>query len=140
MDKEYYMALAKVRMERAKELINEAKELLDKEAYKSANNRAFYAIEKSVKALLATEQVEVTTHNGGLKQFNFIFIFKGDGTFTPDDYQKIARAEQIRNASDYDDFYVTSKVEARQQVENAEYIVSKIETYINSRNVENGKK
>lgn len=55
MDNEYYMALAKVRMERAKELINEAKELLDREAYKSANNRAFYAIEKSVKALLATE-------------------------------------------------------------------------------------
>lgn len=28
MDKEYYMALAKVRMERAKELINELKEFL----------------------------------------------------------------------------------------------------------------
>lgn len=93
MDKEYYMALAKVRMERAKELIDEAKELLDKEAYKSANNRAFYAIEKGIKALLATEQVEVTTHNGGLKQFNYIFIFKGDGTFNTDDYQKICRSQ-----------------------------------------------
>ena len=140
MDKEYYMALAKVRMERAKELIDEAKELLDRESYKSANNRAFYAIEKGIKALLATEQVEVTTHNGGLKQFNFLFIFKGDGTFTTDDYQKIARAEQIRNASDYDDFYVTSKAEARQQVENADYIVLKIDAYINSRNVETDKK
>lgn len=130
MDKEYYFALAKVRMERAKELLIEAKELLDREAYKSANNRAFYAVEKSVKALLATEQVEVTTHNGGLKQFNFIFIFKGDGTFSSEDYQKIARAEQIRNASDYDDFYVASKEEARQQVQDAEYIVSKVEAYI----------
>lgn len=133
MDNEYYWALAKVRMERAKELLVEAKELLDREACKSANNRAFYAIEKSVKALLATEQIEVATHNGGLKQFNFMFIFKGDGTFTAEDYQKIARAEQIRNASDYDDFYVASKEEARQQVENANYIVTKIETYINSK-------
>lgn len=132
MDKEYYLTLAKVRMERANELLVEAKELLDREAYKSANNRAFYAIEKSVKALLATEQIEVATHNGGLKQFNFKFIFKGDGFFTPDDYQKIARAEQIRNASDYDDFYVTSKEEARQQVENATYIVAKIDAYIGS--------
>lgn len=131
MDKEYFLALAKVRMERAKELLVEAKELLNRESYKSANNRAFYAIEKSVKALLATEQIEVTTHNGGLKQFNFMFIFKGDGTFTSDDYQKIARAEQIRNASDYDDFYVASTEEARQQVESADYIVTKIETYIN---------
>lgn len=134
MDKEYYLTLAKVRMERANELLVEAKELLDREAYKSANNRAFYAIEKSVKALLATEQIEVTTHNGGLKQFNFMFIFKGDGTFTSDDYQKIARAEQIRNASDYDDFYVASKEEARQQVESADYIVAKIDAYIGSKN------
>lgn len=111
----------------------EAKELLDKEAYKSANNRAFYAIEKSVKALLATEQVEATTHNGGLKQFNFLFIFKGDGTFTSEDYQKIARAEQIRKASDYDDFYVASKEEARQQVEDADYIVFKVEKHINEK-------
>ena len=134
MDKEYFLALAKVRMERAKELLVEAKDLLDREAYKSANNRAFYAIEKSVKALLATEQVEITTHNGGLKQFNFIFIFKGDGTFTSDDYQKIARAEQIRNASDYDDFYVASKEEARKQVQDADYIVSKIDAYLSAKN------
>lgn len=131
MDKEFYLALARVRLDRAKELVEESKELLNRDAYKSANNRAFYAIEKSVKALLATEQVEVASHNGGLKQFNFVFIFKGDGTFTPEDYQKIARAEQIRNASDYDDFYVASKAETRQQVENAEYIVSKVEKYIN---------
>ena len=130
MDKEYYLALAKVRMERAGELLAEAKELLDRESYKSANNRAFYAMEKSLKALLATEEVETTTHVGGLKQFNFVFIFKGDGTFTSDDYQKIARAEQIRNASDYDDFYVASKEETRRQVEDAAYIVDKINAYI----------
>lgn len=130
MDEEYYIVLAKVRMERSRELLTEAKDLLDREAYKSANNRAFYAIEKSVKALLATEKVEVTTHNGNLKQFNYLFIFKGDGTFSSEDYQVIARAEQIRNASDYDDFYVASKSEARQQVENAKYLVNKIDKYI----------
>lgn len=54
MDEEYYIALAKVRMERSRELLTEVKDLLDKEAYKSANSRAFYAIEKSVKALLTT--------------------------------------------------------------------------------------
>ena len=82
---------------------------------------------------MATQQVEVATHNGGLKQFNFVFIFKGDGTFTAEDYQKIARAEQIRNASDYDDFYVASKEETRQQVENAEYLVEKKDAYICTR-------
>ena len=130
MDKEQGIILAKIRFDRAKELLEESKELLEKGAYKSANNRAFYAIEKSIKALLATELTEVATHNGALKQFNFAFIYKGDGTFSPEDYQKIARAEQIRNASDYDDFYLASKEETRQQVENAGYIVAKVEAYI----------
>lgn len=130
MDEGYYMALAKVRMDRAEELLIEAKDLLEKSSYKSANNRAFYAIEKSVKALLATEKVEVATHNGGLKPFNYLFIFKGDGIFTSQDYQKIVSADQIRNASDYDDFYIASKAESKQQVENAEYIVNKINNYL----------
>ena len=108
MDREYYLVLAKVRLDRAKELVTEARELLEKDAYKSANNRAFYAIEKGVKALLAIKEVDVMTHNGGLKQFYFQFIYKGDGTFTSEDDQKIAKAEQIRNASDYDDVYLES--------------------------------
>lgn len=149
MDKEYYNTLAMVRMNRAKELLDEAIELLDKGSYKSANNRAFYAMEKSIKALLAMEQIEVTTHNGGLKQFNYVFIFNGDGTFDSQDYQKIAGAEQIRNASDYDDFYIASKDETRQLVENAKYILEKIDNYIierlqinggNLRNTEQGDK
>lgn len=133
MDKEYYIALATVRIERAKELLGEARELLEKGSYKSANNRAFYAMEKSVKALLATEQIEVTTHNGGLKQFNYVFIYNGDGTFDAQDYQKIAGAEQIRNASDYDDFYMASKDETRKLVENATYILEKTDRYISER-------
>ena len=51
MDKEYSNALAKVRTERAEELLSEAKSLLEGGAYKSANNRAYYAIEKSLNAL-----------------------------------------------------------------------------------------
>ena len=130
MDREYYLALAKARMDRADELLMESRLLLEKNAYKSSNNRAFYAIEKSIKALLATKEMEMLTHNGGLKQFNYLFIHKGDGTFTSDDYQKIAKAEQIRNASYYDDFYISSKEETREQVELAETFVNKVRKYL----------
>lgn len=130
MDKEYFVSLAKVRLERSKELYHEAIELLEKDSYKSANNRAFYAMEKGIKALLAMEQIEVSTHNGGLKQFNYVFIYKGDGTFTPEDYQKVAAAEQIRNASDYDDFYVASKEETKKLLEDTKCILDKIDKVI----------
>ena len=69
------MQLSKVRLDRAVELLVEAQGLLAKESYKSANNRALYAIEKSIKAFLAIAGMEVQTHSGGLKQFNYEFIY-----------------------------------------------------------------
>ena len=130
MDKEYYYSLSKVRFERAKELLQEAKDLLEKEAYKSANNRAYYAIEKGINALLATVEMDVSTHSGCLKQFNYQFIHNGDGTFLREDYQTAATAEHIRNISDYDDFYIASKEETKEQIKNAEYLLKKIEQYL----------
>ena len=130
MERDYYLMLAKVRLDRAAELIEEAEYLLEREAFKSANNRAFYSIEKSIKALLATEEVEVTTHNGGLKQFNYLFIHKGDGSFTAEDYKGIARAEQIRSISDYDDFYIANKQETKEQVSSAAMFYEKAKNYI----------
>lgn len=130
MDNEYYQELVKVRIGRAKELLQEASELLGKDAYKSANNRAYYAIEKAIKALLALRTTDVGTHNGMLKQFNFLYIHDGDGTFSTDDYKIIAEAEQIRNASDYDDFYLASKTETVELIKNTSYLIEKIDMYI----------
>lgn len=52
--------------------------------------------------------------------------------FTPDDYQLIAKAERIRSASDYDDFYIASKEEAKKQLLNATYFVKKAQNYLNN--------
>lgn len=131
MDNEYNNALAKVRIERADELLSEAKVLLDGESFKSANNRAYYAIEKSLNALLAAKGVETSTHSGCLKQFNFHYIHQGDGTFTSEDYRIVSMAEQIRTVSDYDDFYIANKEESAEQVHNAEYFVDKVRKYLN---------
>ncbi len=49
--------------------------------------------------------------------------------FTDEDYRLIAKAEQIRSVSDYDDFYVASKEETKKQVENAKYLIAKINAY-----------
>ena len=133
MDREYYIELAKIRLERAKELLEDSQDLLSKESYRSANNRAFYAIEKCIKALLATQQIDVETHNGAVSQFNLIFIHNRDNSiFTKNDYQKIAKADRIRNASDYDDFYVVNKEETRELLDFAEDFLGRTEEYINS--------
>ena len=126
MDQKYCAELARIRLERAIELLDESEDLLKKEKYKSANNRSYYAMEKAIKALLAMKGVDAATHSGNLKQFNYFYVFHGDGTFTPDDYQTVAAAEQIRNLSDYDDFYIASKESASKQVKSARDLVEKI--------------
>lgn len=131
MDKETYRVLASVRIERAIELVDEAKELLQNERYKSANNRAFYAMEKTMKALLAIKEIDADSHNGCLRQFNVHYIKERVGGFEPGDYYKrIANAQRIRNVSDYDDFYIADKKECQQQVEMATEFLNKARIFM----------
>lgn len=130
MDKETYRVLASIRIERAIELVDEAKELLQNERYKSANNRAFYAMEKTMKALLAIKEIDADSHNGCLRQFNVHYIKERVGGFEPGDYKRIANAQRIRNVSDYDDFYIAEKKECQQQVEMATEFLNKARIFM----------
>jgi uncharacterized protein (UPF0332 family) len=43
--------------------------------------------------------------------------------------KKISGAEEIRHASDYDDFYIATEKEAIQQISTAEEFINKAEEY-----------
>ena len=135
MEDKYYDEVVRIRMERAEELLVDAEELLQRDSYKSANNRAYYAMEKAVNALLIDKHVETRTHNGAMKMFNVEYVRIENAYFTEEVYRLIVKAEQIRNISDYDDFYVASKDEAKQQVENARKLIVKIKKYLVQKNV-----
>ena len=130
-DDEKYI-LAMLRLDRANELLIESKELLEKEKYKSANNRAFYSIEKSLNALLILEGITAKTHVGCINQFNKIYVFEKNVGFEIDDYKAALSAEKIRTESDYDDFYIANKDETKSQIDTAEQIYIKAKKYIDS--------
>ena len=130
MEDKHYAELAKIRLERANELVMEAEVLLDKAMFKSANNRAYYAIEKALSGLLISHKIETKTHSGVLKMFNLEFVRNGDGFFTAEDYMTASEAEHIRNISDYDDFYIASKEQSVMQVQNAKKFVEKVKEQI----------
>lgn len=92
MQRDKILSLAQARLQRAEELINEAEILLKNDSYKSANNRAYYSIEKSLTALLLTENVQTQTHNGCLKQFNLLFVRGENNYFSTIDYQLAAKS------------------------------------------------
>ena len=114
MDKETYGVLAKVRIERAEELVEEAQELL--------------------KALLAMKEIDADSHNGCLRQFNVHYIKDQIGGFKAGDYKRIANTQRIRNNSDYDDFYIADKKECQEQVKMAVEFLYKAKAFINNSN------
>ncbi len=126
MEDKHYAELASIRLERAWELVVEAEMLLDKEMFKSANNRAYYAIEKALSALLIFHKIETKTHSGVLKMFNLEFIRNGDGFFAAEDYMIASEAEHIRSISEYDDFFIARKDQSAMQVQNAKKLVEKV--------------
>ena len=130
MDRDTFLGLSIARIYRSGELLEEAKRLLEGGKYKSANNRAFYSIEKAALALLAVKEINVDSHRGCLKQLNIHFIRPEEGEFRVGDYKKIASVERIRNTSDYDDFYLADKEECRFAVDSAIELYKKTLDYL----------
>ena len=121
-------ALSLYRLERTKELLDEARALFDMGGFKGSNNRAYYAIFSAMRAVLALDDVDFKKHSGVIQYFQREYIKTGKIATEYSDI--IMKASRIRNASDYDDFYIASKDEALAQIENAEKLYQEVGKYI----------
>ncbi len=119
--------LVKYRIETAKSDLHSSKVLLEAQEYRGANNRAYYAIYHAISAIHALDGHAYKRHKDALANFNKAYV--KTEVFPREIGRKIAEAEEIRHASDYDDFYVASKEEAVEQIETAEVIVKLVEEY-----------
>ena len=119
------------RIRTAKENLRSARILLDAQEYKGANNRAYYAIFKAINAVHAIDGTAYKRHKDAIANFNKNYI--KTEVFPREIGRKISEAEEIRHASDYDDFYIASKEEAERQVSVADEFIQLIEAYCNKR-------
>ena len=69
--------LINYRIERARETLEDAKLLAEKQRWNSAINRLYYAAYYAVIALLLQENYKSTTHNGAKTKFSEQFIKSG---------------------------------------------------------------
>ena len=120
--------LAKHRLEQAKEGLEDAVLLYDLKRYKSANNRAYYSIFYSIKAVLALEHVDFKRHKDVIAYFNQHYI--NTENFPKKLGHKISLAQSIREDSDYDDEYIASEEKTQTQIETAEELINQVEQYI----------
>jgi len=123
--------LARYRITVAGDNLRAAKILLDNKELKSANNRAYYAVFHAINAVHALDGNSYKRHKDAIGNFNKIYIKE---EIFPKEYgRKLAELEEIRHASDYDDFYIVSVEEAVEQVKIAEEFISLVDSYIHTR-------
>lgn len=123
-------ALSAVRFEHAEECLEAAKNLLQSQNYKSSANRSYYAVFHAMRAVLALNMIDMKHHSGIISEFRKLYI--KTGIFDIKLSQIISVLFDIRNDSDYDDFFIVSKEEVVEQIKNAEYFLSEIRKYLNN--------
>ena len=116
------------RIETAKSDINSAKILLEAGEFRGANNRAYYGIYHGISAIHALDGNVYKRHKDALANFNKNYI--KTEVFPKTLGRKIAEAEEIRHASDYDDFYIATREEAEEQILTAEELIDCIEKFV----------
>ena len=123
--------LVKHRLEQAKEDLKASKALYDLKLYKSSNNRAYYSIFHSIKAILALEPIDFKKHKDVVGYFNKNYVHTE--IFPRNMGRKITRASKIREDSDYDDEFVVKPEDTLEQIQTAEELIKLTEEYIKNK-------
>lgn len=123
--------LVKHRLEQAKEDLVASRALYDLQLYKSANNRAYYSIFHSIKAVFALEPIDFKRHKDVLAYFNKNHVHTE--LFPKTIGRRIMRASKIREDSDYDDEFVVKAEDTLAQIQTAEELMKLVEEYVNNK-------
>ena len=99
--------LMKYRLEMAEERLHSSKVLLEAGSYKDSIGRSYYAMFTAVRALLAMEGQDFSKHAGVIAYFQKEFVKTGKVDRKYSKY--ISQAFQIRNNTDYADFFIVSE-------------------------------
>ena len=125
--------LVRYRLETAKSDVKSANILLEAGEFRGANNRAYYGIYHAISAIHALDGNVYKRHKDALANFNKTYV--KTEVFPRSLGRKIAETEEIRHASDYDDFYIATKIETEEQIETAKELIKQVENYIQSKMV-----
>ena len=123
--------LIKYRLDIAWEDLETAVRNFEAGDYRAANNRAYYAVFHAITACLGFEGKAFKSHAQTIGTFNKDFVHMG--LFPKDFIKKINSLRDVRNQSDYEDYYEVLPSESEAQVELAKQIVPAISLYIKER-------
>jgi uncharacterized protein (UPF0332 family) len=121
--------LARYRIDKAKKCLQDAQ--APSSSLEIAANRSYYCIFSAMRAVLALDRFDSKKHSGIISEFRKSYIKTGvfPGIFS----DTIQKAFEIRNESDYEDFYLISKADVAAQIENAKMFLEAVEKYVGER-------
>lgn len=120
--------LSKTRLEIAKERIAFAEQILNLGDYKTVANRSYYAVFAAMRAVLALDGFDSKKHSGIIAEFRKCYL---KTNILPKKLSLVIDSlVEIRQGSDYDDFYLISRDEVEEQYHNAVEFVEAIEMYL----------
>lgn len=125
--------LSSSRLDKAYQMLRAAQILLSYEDYASACNRLYYAVFHAMRAVLALDEIDEHRHSHLISEFrrNYLKTNILDRKLS----DTIGSAFQIRNDSDYEDNWIISKAEVREQEEKVTEFLKVIESYLKAHGV-----
>ncbi len=130
---EHTKAIINVRLEKAKEDIATAHDLIALGRLRGAVNRAYYAIYHLATAVLLTQGIERSKHSAVQSAFGQYLI--KPGLIEPEYGRILTSARKARETSDYADRLELDEEAARRIVADADRFVARMEEYLTNAGV-----
>lgn len=128
---EHIIDKCKYSIEKARDELDTSELLLNNKKFSKSLNCSYYAIFHATRALLLTDNIQRSKHTGLISEFIKQYVATGK---IDKKYSKMIKgAEKIRINTDYKFFYIVSKDEAKEQLENAGMFVSEIVNHIENK-------
>ncbi len=129
MDTVKWVDLALYRLKLARDKLKSAELLMEESYYSDAASRAYYSLLHGARALLATRGLDSKKHSGVISLFNRSFV-KTDKV--PKELGRLLlSAKDIREESDYNEFYIVSKKDVEDLIDQAKGFLEVIGELIN---------
>ncbi len=125
--------LSKLRYEHAEECLRAAEALYQADDLKGAANRSYYAVFHAMRAVLALDGIDRKHHSAIIAEFRMRYI-KTD-LFDRSWSDVIQLQSEYRTSSDYNDFFVISRDEVRDQIDGASGFLDAVKAFLTEQNV-----
>lgn len=128
-----YITLSKYRIEKAERDLKAAKRNFDADDYYTSNNRSYYSIFHSLRAVLILDGYDSKKHSGIISEFRRRYI--KEDVFPVEISDAITQGYKLRQDADYDDEVVPEREEARELIEKAAYVLHEVTDYLQANGI-----